>query len=139
MPWLKKDATIEEVREAFKADRFATKLCGIRVEEAGYHHAVCSMDLTDQPLNAQGNPRGGAIFTLADFCLAIISNIGEEPTASVSSTIEYISVAKGKTLRAEGRVVKSGRSMGFYAIDVWDDLDNHVAHMIATGHRRPPV
>jgi acyl-CoA thioesterase len=97
------------------------------------------MEITEQHLNAQGNPMGGAIFTLADFCLAIISNVGEEPTASVGSTIEYLSVAKGKTLRAEGRVVKSGRSLGFYAIDIWDNLDNHVAHMIATGHRRPPA
>lgn len=137
MPWLDKDADIEAIRDAFKDDRYATELCGVQIEEACYRHAVCSMEITEKHLNALGNPMGGAIFTLADFCLAVISNVGEEPTSSVSSTIEYTSTAKGKKLLAQGRVVKSGRNLGFYAIDIYDDLDNHVAHMIATCHRRP--
>ncbi len=97
MPWLDKDADIEAIRDAFKDDRYATELCGVQIEEACYRHAVCSMEITEKHLNALGNPMGGAIFTLADFCLAVISNVGEEPTSSVSSTIEYTSTAKGKT------------------------------------------
>ncbi len=136
MPWLEKDVDIETIRKAFAADRFATELCGIEIVEATYQHAVCSMRITEKHLNAMGKPMGGAIFTLADFCLAILCNIGEEPTASVSSTIEYTSTAKGSTLIAKGRVVKSGKSLGFYTIDIFDNLDNHVAQMISTCHRR---
>lgn len=137
MPWLDKDASLEQIRSAFAADSFATDVCGITIEQAGYKNAVCTMLITNKHLNALGKPMGGAIYTLADFCLAIISNIGEEPTSSVSSTIEYTSAAKGKLLRAKGQVIKSGRSLGFYSIEVVDDLGNHVAHMTATCHRRP--
>ena len=41
-------------------------------------HAVCEMELADVHRNAMGNVMGGAIFTLADFALAICCNIGEE-------------------------------------------------------------
>lgn len=127
---------IEEVREFFGNDRFATEACGCRVVEAARGHAVCEFDITDGHRNAQGNVMGGAIFTLADFALAIGCNIGEEPTVSVSNTIEYLSAAKGSKLIATCGADKSGRSLGFYTVDVVDDLDTPVAKMTATCFRR---
>ena len=50
-----------------------------------------------------GNVMGGAIFTLADFALAIACNIGEDPTVAVNNTIEYLNSTKGSTLIATQR------------------------------------
>ena len=127
---------IEEVRALFAGDRFATEMCRCRVVEAERGHAVCAFDISDVHLNAQGNVMGGAIFTLADFALAIACNIGEEPTVAVANSIEYLNVAKGSTLTATCNADKSGRNLGFYTVDVTDDLGTPIAKMTATCFRR---
>lgn len=128
--------TIEEVRELFANDHYATEACGCRVLEAGKGHAVCAFDIADVHRNAQGAVMGGAIFTLADFALAIGCNIGENPTVSVSNTIEFLSSTRGSTLTATCSTDKSGRTLGYYTVDVVDDLGVHVARMTATCYRK---
>ena len=133
---LDENCPIEEVRELFGNDRFATEACGCRVLEASRGHAVCAFDIAPIHLNAMGNVMGGAIFTLADFALAIACNMGEEPTVAVNNTIEYLNSTKGSTLIATCDADKSGRNLGFYTIEVKDDLDTPVAKMTATCFRR---
>ncbi|MBQ9041731.1 MAG: PaaI family thioesterase [Eggerthellaceae bacterium] len=133
---LDESCPIEEVREYFANDHFATEACGCRVVEAARGHAVCEFDIADIHRNATGNVMGGAIFTLADFALAIGCNMGEEPTVSVNNNIEYMSAAKGTKLIATCSVDKSGRALGFYTVDVVDDLGTPVAKMTATCFRR---
>lgn len=133
---LDENCPIEEVRELFGNDRFATEACGCRVLEASRGHAVCAFDIAPIHLNAMGNVMGGAIFTLADFALAIACNMGEEPTVAVNNTIEYLNSSKGSTLIATCDADKSGRNLGFYTVEVKDDLDTPVAKMTATCFRR---
>ena len=134
---LDENCTIEEVRELFANDHFATEACGCRIVEASRGHAVCELDIADIHRNAQGGIMGGAIFTLADFALAIACNIGETPTVSVSNTMRFMNAAKGSKLIATCSTDKSGRNLGFYTVDVTDDLGTSVAQMTATCFRRP--
>ncbi len=133
---LDENCPIEEVRELFGNDRFATEACGCRVLEASRGHAVCAFDIAPVHLNAMGNVMGGAIFTLADFALAIACNIGEDPTVAVNNTIEYLNSTKGSTLIATCDVDKSGRNLGFYTVEMKDNLGTPVAKMTATCFRR---
>ena len=133
---LDENCPIEEVRELFGNDRFATEACGCRVVEASRGHAVCEFDIVEGHLNAQGRVMGGAIFTLADFTLAIACNIGEEPTVAVNNSIQYLNATKGNKLIATCDVDKSGRSLGFYVVNVTDDLGAPIAKMTATCFRR---
>ena len=107
---LPENPTIDQVREFFANDKFATEAAGCGV-------------------------MGGAIFTLADFCLAIACNVNEQPTVSVSNTIEFLSAAKSDKLIAECNVDKSGRKLGFYTVDVSDNTGRKVARMTATCYR----
>lgn len=127
---------LEDVRAYFAGDHFATEACGCRVLEAERGHAVCSFEVGAIHRNAQGNVMGGAIFTLADFALAIASNLGEAPTVSVANSIEFMSGVRGSRLIATCDVDKSGRSLGFYTVDVIDDVGTYVARMTATCFRR---
>lgn len=136
MQKLGEDATLDEVREAFANDHFATDACGCRVVEASRGHAVCEFDIEERHRNGLGGVMGGAIFTVADFALAIACNVGENPTVSISNSIEFLSAAKGSKLVATCDADKSGRSLGFYTVDVSDDLGRHVARMTATCYRR---
>ena len=126
---------IDTVRAFFDGDHFVTRQCEATIDEAAPGHAVCSFSIKRHHRNAMGNVMGGAIFTLADFALAIASNVGEAPTVSVSNSIEFISAAKGSRLIATCTADRSGRSLGFYTVTVEDDLGRCVAKMTATCYR----
>lgn len=123
---------LEDARAFFSADRFATERCGIVVDEAAPGHAVCSFPIEAHHRNALGNVMGGAVFTLADFALAVASNFAQQPAVSVSSSIEFIGAAKGSRLTADCEADKSGRRLGFYTTRVEDDRGTLVALVQAT-------
>lgn len=133
---LDENMTLDEVREFFGHDLFATQACGCQVMEAARGHAVCEFEIGPTHVNAQGNVMGGAIFTLADFALAVACNVGEEPTVAVTNTIQYYAQPKGTRLVATAEADRSGRSMGFYTIDIADELGTKVARMASTCFRR---
>ncbi|WP_273446887.1 PaaI family thioesterase [Thermophilibacter provencensis] len=114
MALIGEDASLEEVQRVFRNDRFATDACGCRVVEASRGHAVCEFDITPGHRNEKGGVMGGAIFTVADLAFAVASNVGEPVTVSVSSSIEFMSAAKGERLIATADVDKNGRTLGFY-------------------------
>lgn len=125
--------SLEELRERFKADRFA-QLAGVEIVEAEEGRAVCKIDLREDHMNANNTPMGGAIFTLADFTYAIASNgFTEHIIVSQHCSITFLSPAKGKTLLAEAKCIKSGRSTCLYEISVKDELGTYVAYATING------
>ena len=127
---------IEEIRRRFAADRFATEAAGIAIDEAREGYAKCSMELRPVHRNAAGAVMGGAIFTLADFCFAVAANGAASPkgvAVSLSSSISFLSGAKGDKLIGEAECAKSGRSACFYTVTIEDDLGTKVAIVTANG------
>ena len=126
--------TIEEVREMFTHDRFATEN-GAVIDEIGDHYAKCSMQLTDKHKNALGAVMGGVYFTLADFAFAVAANWQGTGTVSLHSDIAYLGSVKGNQLIAEAVCIKNGRSTSYYKIEVKDELGNLTAVVNTTGYR----
>lgn len=124
----------EETIQMFKKDRFATDN-GAVIEEVDDHYAKCSLKIEDRHRNAMGAVMGGVYFTLADFALAVASNWQKMENVSLNSEITYLTAAKGEWLTAEAVCVKSGRTTGYYRIDVRDDLGNLTAAVTATTYR----
>ena len=126
--------TIEEVREMFLHDRFATEN-GAVIEEIGEHRAKCSMRLAEHHKNAMGAVMGGASYTLADFAFAVAANWADPGVVSVSAGIDFLGTAKGERLIAEAVCIKAGRTTEFYQVDVRDELGTAVAVVHTVGHR----
>jgi len=132
-----KDASLEEVGTFFANDRYATASLSPTIMEARPGHAVVRMDVDPaRHLNGLGGLMGGVSFTLADYALAIATNVGQGPTVSVTSSIEYLSALRGTALEATCEVDHSGHTLCFATIDVRDDLGTHIARMTATCCRR---
>lgn len=127
-----KEAVLEEVRNRFSQDRFAT-VNGAVIDEVGEGYAKCSMALHDTHRNALGAVMGGAIFTLADFAFAVASNWNKEPVVSLTATVSFLGKAKGDKLIAEAKKIREGRSTCYYEVAVSDELGNCVAHMTSNG------
>lgn len=128
---LSEQPTLDELKAFFDNDRFAT-LNGCEIREGSIGHSVAELALDERHRNAHGNVMGGAVFTLADFALAIACNVGQEPTVSVSSTIEFMSTAKGTKLIATCNADKAGRRLAFYTTEVTDDTGRAVARITST-------
>lgn len=126
--------TLEQIRDTFAADRFATDAAGCEIRLAEPGHAICAMTLQPHHLNAAGTPQGGAIFTLADFAFAVAVNAyAETVTVSLQHDITFLSPAKGSEVIAEAKRIRSGRSTCFYTVSVTDDLGSAVANMTVNG------
>lgn len=128
------DKKLDEIREIFAKDVYATDTTGIYIESASHGHSVCSMDIRPGLLNANGFVMGGALFTLADFAFAVASNYDKMCAVSVTSQISYLTVAKGKKVTAEAVCVREGRNVCFYDVIITDDLGREVAKVTITGH-----
>ena len=126
--------TIEEAREYFSKDRFATEN-GMVLEELDENHAVCSLELSDRHRNAYGGVMGGAIFTLADFAFAaLVCNI-HNPTVAQQVSMNFLSAPKGKKLFARAECRKDGRTSTIVTVDVTDEKGNDVALFTGTGFK----
>ena len=124
---------LEEAREYFGKDLYASKQTGIVIEAAEPGYAKCSLKIEDKHKNALGQVMGGVFFTMADYAFAIASNLGQPPTVTQTSQIVYLSAAKGSTLYAETEKIRGGRKTCFYKIMITDDTGADIAYVTTTG------
>ena len=125
---------IEEAREFFSHDRFATEN-GITLEERDERHAVASLALAERHRNAHGGVMGGAIFTLADFAFAALTNDRERVTVAQQVSVNYLAAAKGAKLVARATYRKDGRNSCVVNVDVTDDAGRDIAQFVGTGFK----
>ena len=133
--------TLDQIRACFAGDRFATETTGCEIVSAEPGRAVCSMAVRPGLLNANFVPMGGAIFTLADFAFAVAANgHSQRITVTQQVSVTCLSPSRGKTLIAEAKGLKAGRTTCLYAVDVTDDLGAQVAHLTVNGYTvdKPP-
>ena len=128
-------SNLEEIRNRFKNDHFATDATGIVIDSVEPGKAVCSMTLEKRHMNENNVPMGGAVFTLADFVCAIAANgYSEKKTVSQNVSITFLAPAKGKRLIAEASCLREGRTTALYTADVRDELGTYVAHAVFNGY-----
>lgn len=129
--------TLEEVRNIFEGDRFATEN-GAVIEEIGDHSAICSLVITNSHRNAMGAVMGGTYFMLADFAFAVAANWEKMGCVSLRSDISFLGPAKGEKLIAKAVCIKDGRTTVCYRVDVTDEYGSLAATVTATGYHVAP-
>ena len=103
--------SLEELKEFFSHDRYATATTGIEILEAGDGYAKVGLSVNEGHKNAGNRVMGAVYYTMADFAFAVASNpnAGDEPiTFTLSSQINFLTAAKGEYL--EGRASTRRRS-----------------------------
>ena len=131
--------SLEELREFFRQDRYATASTGIEILEAGDGYAKVGLSVQeDRHMNAGRRVMGAVYYTMADFAFAVASNpdAGDAPiTFTLSSQINFLTAAKGEYLTAEARAVRKGRRTSFYAAEIKDELGTLIATVSSTGFK----
>lgn len=115
-------------KEFFKKDLFALKN-GIELLEIQKGYSKACLVVGKEHLNAGNCTQGGALFTLADLALAAAANSHGTLALSLSANITFLRSSKeGDTLYAEAHERYTGRSTGYYQIDI----TNQYGELIAT-------
>lgn len=126
--------SIEEAREFFKDDKFATNT-GVYLEELSEDYCICSLELNENHKNAVGGVMGGVMFTLADFSFAVLSNHLHKPTVAQQVSVNYLSAPKGEKLIAKAVCKKNGMSSSIINVDVVDDTGRDIIQFIGVGFK----
>lgn len=125
--------TVEDAREFFQSDVFATTVAGCYIEEARPGYSRCSMEIGPEHKNAANTVMGGAIYTLADFAFAVAANMMGRLTVSLTSQISFLGTSRGNRLTAEAVMIKSGKNTCYYRVTVTDDTDRVIAEAVTNG------
>ena len=131
---MKDFSSIDDARDYFSKDRFATEN-GIALDEVDATHAAASLTVDSRHKNAFGGVMGGAIFTLADFAFAALTNDRERVTVAQQVSINYFAQPKGARLVATARYRKDGRNSCVVNVDVVDDSGREIAQFVGTGFK----
>ena len=126
---------LEKVREFFRGDVFATEM-GAVIDEIDDHYAKCSLVLSEHHKNAAGGVMGGVYFTLADFAFAVASNWQQVGVVGLNIDASFIGVPKSQRIIAEAKLVKDGRTICSYTVEIKDELGNPIAVFQCVGFRK---
>lgn len=125
--------TLEEARDFFSQDRYATVATGIVIDEIGDNYSKVSLQLEDYHKAAGDHVMGGVFYTIADFSFAVATNTPEHLTVTTNGNISYYSQPKDDRLVATCKCMKEGRRFCFYESTVTDGLNNIVAKVSFNG------
>ena len=111
------------------------RLIGFDIVHVEPGRAVFEMDAGPQHANPMGTLHGGILCDIADAAMGIAyaSELGDgESFTTLELKINYLKPVWTARLRAEGRVVKRGRTVGLVECDVLDEKGSLVARASST-------
>ncbi len=112
-----------------------TALIGFSLTSVESGKAVIELPVDERHINPFGNVHGGLICDIADAAMgaayhSVLTN--EEICSTLELKVSFLKPALRTTLRAEGKVIKSGKSVGFLECDVTDEDGNLLARATST-------
>jgi uncharacterized protein (TIGR00369 family) len=122
-----------EVAEFVKKIRFAEHL-GVKLDSLEKGVARLSLEVKPEFTTSWGTVHGGALLSLLDITMSMSARTLFDPPRSIMTidlSTQFISTAKG-LIRAEGRVVRAGKSTIFCEGEVKDEKGELVAKAIGT-------
>ena len=123
----------QEMADFMKKIPFSQHL-GIKVDSLEKGTARLSMAIRPEFMTSWGTAHGGSILALLDITLSMTARTLYDPPRSIMTidlSTQFIGTATG-TLRAEGRVMKAGKSTIFCEGEVKSEAGELVAKAIGT-------
>jgi uncharacterized protein (TIGR00369 family) len=111
------------------------QLVGFTMTRIEPGRAVMELEASERHHNPMGTVHGGVICDIADAAMgmAYASTLGEGETfTTVELKVNFLKQVREGRLRAEGRVVNAGRTLGLVECDVTDEEGRLVARASST-------
>lgn len=100
---------------------------GIVITDISDGLCVVEGELVPQTMNPLGMAHGGFVYSLCDVAAGALVRQFEPNFVTLSASINYLRPSQGTRLRAEGRLVKRGRTVSVVDTFVYDDQDRLTA------------
>lgn len=110
-------------------------LIGFRLTEVEPGHAVIEFEASERHANPMGTLHGGVLCDIADAAMgtAFASTLEEGETyTTLELKINFLKPVRNARLRAVGRVVRRGKTIGLVECDVTDEKQSLVARASST-------
>lgn len=111
------------------------RLIGFKLVSIEPGNAVIELQTTEAHRNPMGTLHGGILCDIADAAMGIAyaSNLNDrESFTTLELKINFLKPVWNARLRATGRVVKQGRTVGMVQCDVTDEAGNLIARATST-------
>ena len=129
---------LNEVREFFKGDKYATEATGIVIDSVEKGHSVVSLEPDSRHLNAVGGLMGAVYYTMADFAFAVAENCGcsrETVTVTQAVSMNFLRSWPGGKVTCKADIVKDGRSICLYEVKCYDKDGKELALVVVNGFK----
>ena len=70
---------------------------------------------------------GGFVYSLCDVAAGVLVTRADHPGVTLNSNMHFLRPSRGTVLRAEGRMVKRGRTVSVIETKVYDDTERVTA------------
>lgn len=111
------------------------EVLGFKVIEAEEGRVVIELEATERLHNPMGTLHGGILCDIADAAMgyAFSSTLAEDELfTTVEIKLNFLKPVFHSKLRAEGKLIKKGSSVGLLECQVYDEKHSLVAHSTST-------
>lgn len=109
---------------------------GLEVVAIAPRRCTCRMVVRDEMVNGFGVSHGGIVFSLADSAFAFACNTHGRVTVAVDNSITYPApIHPGDVLTADATEEAASQRLGYYRVDVRNQLGDLVALFRGTAYR----
>lgn len=113
----------------------AAELIGFEVSESGNGRAVVLLEAAERHFNPMGTIHGGILCDIADAAMGIAFASTLAPAESFTTVelkINFLRPVRIAKLRAEGRVIQRGRTVGYVECEITDGNSKLIAKSNST-------
>ncbi len=114
----------KEVEELLNKDKGFINNQNFKIEDCNEEFVKMSYEIKQEGMNPYDIVHGGVLFGLADTTSGVLAAIHNKKCVTTSATINYLSPAKKGKIYAVAKVLKEGKSIGYYIVDIYDEEDN---------------
>ena len=100
---------------------------GVTVTDISDELCVVEGELLPESMNPLGMAHGGFVYSLCDVAAGVLVSRDEHKGVTLSSNMNFLHPSRGTKLRAEGRIVKKGRTIVLIEASVFDDTGRMTA------------
>lgn len=94
---------------------------GIRVVDFGDDYCIVEGELRDEAMNPWGMAHGGFVYSLCDVAAGVAVSEKGCRGVTLSGNMYYLRPSVGKFLRAEGKIIKNGKTVALVETNVCND------------------
>jgi uncharacterized protein (TIGR00369 family) len=112
-----------------------SELIGFELSESGEGRAVVLLEASEKHFNPMGTIHGGVLCDIADAAMGIAfasTLASRESFTTIELKINFLRPVRIAKLRAEGRVVQRGRTVGYVECEITDENGKLVAKSNST-------